>query len=169
MLFLGGETGFCSLRSKERKEKRKNKRNKEKTNKEGLGPSEVALRATSPKQQKTAKNKRKQKTIQKNKKSKEDKKNTPKWVFQLSINFFFFWWVSKISLSWQLGPKSAPEKKHYKNRGFSKAFLKTDVRHETAIFLTKKTKFRNSNYHVFAYFLLLQQQKPKQLLKPLFL
>ena len=55
----GGETGFFSLRSKERKnnqkkrkqnkQTKKQKKNKQKkTNKEALGPSEVALRATSP-------------------------------------------------------------------------------------------------------------------------
>ena len=41
MPFLGGKTGFLSIKSKERKGTKKK-------NKEGLGPSEVALRATSP-------------------------------------------------------------------------------------------------------------------------
>ena len=47
--FLGGKQVF-SIRSNEGKEKKKNqKTNKQtKTNKEGLGPSEVALQATSP-------------------------------------------------------------------------------------------------------------------------
>ena len=42
MPFLGGKTGFLSIKSKERKG------TPQKKNKEGLGPSEVALRATSP-------------------------------------------------------------------------------------------------------------------------
>ena len=52
MPFLGGKTGFFSTKNKERKgsKKKENKKRKQtkKTNKEGLGPSEVALRATSP-------------------------------------------------------------------------------------------------------------------------
>ena len=52
MPFLGGKTGFFSIKNKERKgsKKKENKKRKQtkKTNKEGLGPSEVALRATSP-------------------------------------------------------------------------------------------------------------------------
>ena len=44
MLFLGGKQGF-SIKSKERKG---TKTTKTKINKEGLGPSEVALWATSP-------------------------------------------------------------------------------------------------------------------------
>ena len=41
-----GENRFFN--EKQRKERKKNKTNKQKTNKEGLVPSEVALRATSP-------------------------------------------------------------------------------------------------------------------------
>ena len=50
MPFLGGETGFFLLKNKERKAKNKKqqKPKKQKENKEGLGPSEVALWATSP-------------------------------------------------------------------------------------------------------------------------
>ena len=49
MPFLGGKQGFLYITSKERKGTKKTKKNKKtKTNKEGLGPSEVALRATSP-------------------------------------------------------------------------------------------------------------------------
>ena len=45
--FLGGSQGFCLLEAKKGKGK-KQKQNKTKGNKEGLGPSEGALRATSP-------------------------------------------------------------------------------------------------------------------------
>ena len=46
------------------------------------------------------KGKQKKKTKQLKKINKKQKKlnNTPKRAFQLSINFFFFWWVSKIPL-----------------------------------------------------------------------
>ena len=65
MPFLGGKQGF-SIKNKERRINKKTT----KTNKDGLGPSEVALRATSPdpytpkkttkkKQNKTNKNKKK--------------------------------------------------------------------------------------------------------------
>ena len=37
-----------SIKNKERKGTKKKQQNNKKTNKEGLGPSEVALRATSP-------------------------------------------------------------------------------------------------------------------------
>ena len=50
MPFLGGKQGF-SIKNKEREGTNKktwsNKKQTKKTNKEGLGPSEVALRATS--------------------------------------------------------------------------------------------------------------------------
>ena len=51
MPFLGGKQVFCLLKKKQRKEskEKKNKnQKKQKENKEGLGPSEVALWATSP-------------------------------------------------------------------------------------------------------------------------
>ena len=48
MPFSRGKTGFLSIKKrKESLEKNKNKK-KQKENKEGLGPSEVALWATSP-------------------------------------------------------------------------------------------------------------------------
>ena len=45
MPFLGGKNRFFAIKSKEGKEKKQKQTNK---NKEGLGPSEVALWATSP-------------------------------------------------------------------------------------------------------------------------
>ena len=52
MPLLGGKTGF-SIKAKKgkepkRKQKQPKKNKKQQINKEGLGPSEVALRATSP-------------------------------------------------------------------------------------------------------------------------
>ena len=47
--FLGGKQVFCLLKTKKGKQrKKKQKPKKQKENKEGLGPSEVALWATSP-------------------------------------------------------------------------------------------------------------------------
>ena len=52
MPFFRGKTGFLSIKNKERKTKKKKKtktkEQKQKEIKEGLGPSEVALWATSP-------------------------------------------------------------------------------------------------------------------------
>ena len=49
MPFFRGKTGFWSIKNKETKAKKKHKqkKQKQKENKEGLGPSEVALWATS--------------------------------------------------------------------------------------------------------------------------
>ena len=78
-------------------------------------------------------------TLQPSKKSnKKNKKNpiktqkhkhTPKRAFQLSVKYFFyFWWVSKISLLLTTWPKKRAPKKRYKNRGFSKAFFEKQMR-----------------------------------------
>ena len=48
MPFSRGKTGFLSIKNKESKAKKKKQKPKKKENKEGLGPSEVALWATSP-------------------------------------------------------------------------------------------------------------------------
>ena len=50
MAFLGGNQFFLSIKKKQRKESKEKNKNpkKQKENKEGLGPSEVALWATSP-------------------------------------------------------------------------------------------------------------------------
>ena len=46
--FFRGKTGFFLLKAKKGKQKKKQNKNKKTINKEGLGPSEVALLATSP-------------------------------------------------------------------------------------------------------------------------
>ena len=66
--------------------------------------------------------------------------------------FFFFGWVSKISLFWQLGPKRAHTKNTIKIVVSGLFFWKAVVRHETAIFGPKKAKFINSSYHFFCLF-----------------
>ena len=48
MPFSRGKTGFLSIKKQRKQSKEKNKNQKKKENKEGLGPSEVALWATSP-------------------------------------------------------------------------------------------------------------------------
>ena len=52
MPLLGGKTGFFLLKQRKERNQKENKKQQKKQkkqiNKEGLGPSEVALRATSP-------------------------------------------------------------------------------------------------------------------------
>ena len=71
MPFSRGKTGFFSLlkKTQKAKQRKKTKTNKKKENKEGLGPSEVALWATSPDPLNPPK-----KTKQKNKKKTKTKK-----------------------------------------------------------------------------------------------
>ena len=105
----------------------------------------------------------------KTKKEKDKTKNTkipPKIAFQLSIHLFFGG-CPKFPFFDNLAPKTRTQK-HYKHRGFSKAFFwKTDVHHEAAI-VGQKNKFRYSNYQFFCFFLLLQQQKTQKCCNPYF-
>ena len=53
----------------------------------------------------------KNKTKKTKKEKKLEKKNTQKWAFQLSVKiFFFFGWVSKISLFDNLAQKARTQK-----------------------------------------------------------
>ena len=124
------KTGCLSIRSK-------GKKKKQKKNKEGLGPREV-----------TKKDKRKSKKH----------KNTPQKIgFQLSVsqNFLFYGGVSKNSPVLTTWPRKRAPKQHYKNRGFSKAFLEKN----SYASRNKKHKWRNFSYLLFCLFLLFQQQK----------
>ena len=84
--------------------------------------------------------------------------------------FFFFVWVSKISLFWQLGPKSAHPKNTIKIGVSANFFLENTYASRNAIFGPKKLNFINSSYHFFLpVFFSLNNRKHKQMLKPLFL
>ena len=154
------------------KTKTKKQKKKQKRNKEGLGPSEVALRATSPdplqKKQKTKNKKqktKKTKEIKKRKKEKQEKKQTKgknpkntkipkKRAFQLSVFFFFFWWVSKISLFWQLGQKSAHPKNTIKIGVSATHFVENSSESRNGHFWTKKSqiqKFQLSFFFAFFF------------------
>ena len=86
MPFLGGKTGFFQFKTKKRRSTKTKKNKTHKTNKQGLGPSEVALRATSLDPQK------------KEKKNKKTNKYSKMSFSVISQDFLFFWWVSKSSL-----------------------------------------------------------------------
>ena len=80
----------------------------------------------------------------------------------ISQNFLIFWWVSKDSLFWQLGPESAPPK-HYKNRGFSTPIFENSYASRDGHFWTKKTQIHKFQLSFFwGLFLLFQQQKTQK-------
>ena len=115
--------------SQQKNQKKKQKQNKnKKTNKEGLGPSEVALRATShdpstlqKKHQK--KNKTKKKKDKKREKTRKNKKYSKMSFSVISENFLLFWVGVQNFPFLTTWPKKRAPKKHYKNRGFSKLFF----------------------------------------------
>ena len=110
-----------------------------------FGPPHMTLKPSKKKHKKQQKKKNK-----KRKKKQEKPKNTKKWAFQLSVKiFFFFGWVSKISLYWQLGPKSAHPKNTIKIGVSGPLFLENRCASRNGHFWTKKPKFINSSYHFF--------------------
>ena len=119
---------------------------------------------TKTKHKKTKQTKKQKKKKKKQKKKQENTKNTQKWAFQLSVKiFFFFGWVSKISLFWQLGPKSAHPKNTIKIGVSGPFFLKSRCASRNGHFWTQKSqihKFQLSFF--FACFLLFQQHKTQK-------
>ena len=121
-----------------------------------FGPPHLTLKPS----KKNKKLKTKKKKKQKNKQKKENKgrktkkhKNTKKRAFQLSVKIFFlFWWVSKISLFWQLGQKSAHPKNTIKIGVSATHFVENSSESRNGHFWTKKAKSRNSSYHFFLPF-----------------
>ena len=131
---------------------------KEIRNKEGLGqvrwpfgPPQLTLKPSNNKKQK----KKKQKKTSK----------IPKKSFSIISQIFLCWWVSKFSLFLTNWPKKRAPKKHYKNRGFGKAFLKNRYASRNGhfcIFGPKNPKPEIPVYYFFCLFLF-QQQKPQKL------
>ena len=79
----------------------------------------------------------------------------------ISQNFLFFGWVSKIPFFDNLAQKTRTLK-HYKNRCFSKLFLKKKhMRHETAIFGPKNQSSEIPVIIFLPVFLFQQQKTPK--------
>ena len=122
--------------------------NKNKTHKEGLGPSAVALRGHLTLNPPKKRNQTKQKKKNERRKTSKTKKYK-KWAFSHQPNFSFLVPFGPFLTTWQ---KKRTPKKHYKIGVSAKHFWKTDVRHETAIFLDqKKPKTGSSSYHLFSY------------------
>ena len=84
---------------------------------------------------------------------KKDKAKNKKWTFSV-ISQTVFCGGPKFPFFDNLAKKRAPKK----SRGFSKAFLKNSSPSRNGHLWTKKTKSRNSSYHIFASFLPFQQQ-----------
>ena len=114
-----------------------------------FGPPHLTLKPSkkNTKQKKTKEIKMKKwKKIKQRKKSKNHK-NAPKRAFQLSVIFSFFWRVSKISLFWRLGQKSAHPKNTIKIGVSATHFVESSSESRNGHFWTKKPKSRNSSYH----------------------
>ena len=164
--FLGGEQGFFCIQKTPKKRKTK----KPKTNKEGLGPTEVARQKNKTKKQKKTKKKTQKKT-KTNKEglgpsevalratSPDPKKNTKtnnttktekkkpkkqqkyqKIAFQLSVKVFLF-----LGGFWKFPfftpwPKKPEPKTHYKNRCFRPFFFEKLLCVTKRPFLDQKTQ-----------------------------
>ena len=167
---------FCIKKAKKGKRKTRQK-NKIIINKEGLGPSEVALWVTWSLNPRKNKNKTKTKQKQNKNKTKKTKnkktkthKNTKQRAFQLSVKIFFcFWWVSKFSLFWQLGPESAHPKNTIKIGVSARHFLKNRYASRNRHFWTKKSQIQTFQLSFFGLFLLFQQKTPKLAETPIFI
>ena len=117
-----------------------------------FGPPHMTLKP-SKRNTKKQQNKKKQKKDKKREKKQEKTKNTQKWAFQLSVKIFlFFGWVSKISLFWQLGPKSAHPKNTIKIGVSANFFLENTYASRNGHFWTKKTQIHKFQIIFFCLF-----------------
>ena len=88
------------------------------------------------------------------------------------MNFFFcFWWVSKISLCWQLGQKTAHPQNTIKIWGFSKGFFEKQICVTKRPLLDQKTQNQKFQLSLFfcLFLLLFNNKKHKIVLKPCFI
>ena len=122
-----------------------------------FGPPHLTLKPSKKKQK--AKKTKKQKQIKKRSKNKRKQRTKnkeitkiPKELFSYQSIFSFFWWVSKISLFWQLDPKSAHPKNTIKIGVSATHFVENSSESRNGHFWTKKAKSRNSSYHYFGPF-----------------
>ena len=126
-----------------------------------FGPTHMTLKPS----------KEKQKTTKHEKKKTRKTKKYSKMSFSVISQIFLLFWVGVQNFPFldNLAQK-ARTLKHYKNRCFSQRFLRKTYASRNGHFWTKKTKFRNSNYHFFACFLLFQQHKPPKIAEtPIFI
>ena len=144
-----------------------------------FGPPHLTLKPSRTKTQKHKNKKRNKENKRKNKKKQEKKKpqkkqqKYPKISFSVISQMFLFFWVAFQNFPFLTPwPRKRAPKKHYKNRAFRAFFFLLESRcaSRNGHFWTKKTKIHKFQLSFFfAYFLLFQQQKTQNLLKPLFL
>ena len=134
-----------------------------------FGPPHLTLKPSNKKHLKKKPNKKQKK--KKKKKPKKKTAKTPKNSFSVISQIFSFFWVAFQNFPFLTPwPKKPEPKKHYKTRGFRAFFLESRCASRNGHFWTKKPKiYKFQLSFVFAYFLLFQKQKHKNLLKPLFL
>ena len=173
--FSRGKQGFFVLnnqkaKNQKQKIKQKNNQKNKKRKKEGLGPSEVALRpphlTLKPSQKntktkkETKKTKEKQKKKQEKKEAKKTAKNTQNLAFQLSVKYFLFLGGFSNFPFWYLGPENAHPKNTIKI-GFQGLFFGKQCASRNGHFWTKKPKFIKFQLSFFFAYLLFQQQNPR--------
>ena len=119
-----------------------------------FGPPHLTLKPSKKKKTKKTKEIKMKKNEKKENKGKKPKKhkNAKKRAFQLSVIFFFFWWVSKISLFWQLGQKSAHPKNTIKIGVSATHFVENSSESRNGHFWTKKTQIQKFQLSFFLPF-----------------
>ena len=111
-----------------------------------FGPPHLTLKPSKKKKTKKQKKNKKKKKSKQNKKTKKYQKMS---FSVISQKFLIFWWVSKNSLFWQLGPENAHPQNTIKIGVSAHQFLKNSYASRNGHFWTKKPKSRNSSYHFF--------------------
>ena len=135
----------------------KTKQKNPKQNKEGLGPSEVAPRATSPDPQTKTKNSKNKTKTKKNKKKQKQPKNE------------FFSYQSKLSAFFRVQnfffdnlAQTARTQKHYKDRASANQFSTNNYRSRNGHCWTPKTQNPKLQVSFFCLFLLIEKLKPQK-------
>ena len=87
----------------------------------------------------------------------------------ISQNFLIFWWVSKNSLFWQLGPESAHPQNTIKIGVSAHQFLKNSYASRNGHFWTKKTQTHKFQLSIFfAFFFSFNNKNTKICWNPYF-
>ena len=143
----GGGTVFSSKNKRGNKNNKENKTQETPKNQEGLGPSEVALRATlNPPKNKT--------------RIFQTTRETPKYPktelfnYQSKFSVSSFFPKEPFLTTW---PKKRATPKNYKKRGFSRPKNPKQLTVTKGPLLDKKNQTRNSSYLFFFPFLLFEQ------------
>ena len=129
-------------------------------------PPHLTLKPSKKQKSKTTKRKNKRKNEKKTKNTKIQKK-----TFQLSVNFFFFRWVSKISLLLTTWSKNAHPKNTIKIGVSATHFLKNSFVSRNGHFWIKKSQIQKFqlSFYFFCLFSSPSTTETPKLAEPLFL